>query len=718
MTRLLFLLTLSLASASHATSWPAFRRTASRAAYVSESAAPPLVLRWQKSVNGGFLSSPVAAYDRVYAGSRSSSVYCFDAYTGDPLWNRAFGDWVDATPAVSSGAVFVPGRDGKFLSLDAYTGALRWSYDTGTRDAGSPFVSGSEVYGVTGFPVGRLIVLDAASGSLKRSVDLSQFSVSSPAMDPDTGNVYVGSTDGKYMGYTPALAGLWPAPIQTRGSVQMAVPAFSGGRLVTVPGSDDWRAHALDASDGSEDWASGLLSADASQPASAAVGTGTIVAGGGYSDHSLYGMTLSSGGVRWKVSLGQAGDYGVASSPALANDMAYVLSPAGELYGVHLGSGGVMVKAALTGAGLASPAVANGWVYAATMAGNIYGFEAQRAASIQAPDALLDSPEGVITVRGTASSPDLASWRLEYGTGTAPALWTLLAEGDAEVFRGNLAVWDTREFPPGAYTLRLSVTESPASGYLLEARQTVDVLQAVSVSVSSTSGGLCQLTDGLDPYHTEVEFPPGAIEGSETVTCGKVAGLGTAAASLTARTRSLGIVREFKVAGNPKPRFLKPVTLKIPYAGASAGREDNLRMYWFDDDTSRWQSVNTSAVKKDEQRVWATTDHFTIFSVMEFVPSDTLLEEAEVYSAPNPARGGTVVFKYRVWDTADIRIRVHDVSGALVAELTGPQVLGGTVGSVTWDIAGKATGIYLFTVEAWGLDGKKTRVTKKMAIIH
>ncbi|MFA6316444.1 MAG: PQQ-binding-like beta-propeller repeat protein [Elusimicrobiota bacterium] len=718
MTRALALTLLCLASAAHATSWPVFRRTAARTGYASESAAPPLILRWQKSVPGGFVSSPVAGYDRVYIGSRSSSAYCFDAYTGDPLWSHAFGDWVDGSPALSSGAVFVAGRDGKLKALDAFSGALRWTHDTGTRDAGSPFVSGGELYAVTGFPVGRLIALDAASGSLKRSVDLPQFSVSSPTRDPDTGSIFVGSTDGKYMGYSAALTSLWPAPVQTRGSVQMAVPAFAGGRLIAIPGSDDWRARALAGADGSEAWASGLLSADSSQPTSVAVGTDTVLGGGGHADHSLYAMTLSSGGVRWKVSLGQATDYGIASSPALANDVAYVLSPAGELYGVHTGTGGVVVKAPLSGAGLASPAVANGWVYAATMAGEIYGFEAQRAASIQAPDALLDKVEGLITVRGTAASPSLSSWRLEYGTGTAPALWTLLAEGDAQVVRGVLGTWDTREFPPDTYTLRLAVTESPASGFLLEARHAYEVLQAVTVSVSSSSGGTCALTDGVDPFHTEVDIPPGALEGSDVISCGKVAGTGIAAASLNTRLKSLGIVREFKLAGNPRPRFLKPVTLKIPYVGSSPSNENNLRIFWFDEDANKWQTVNTSEVKKDERRVWATTDHFTVFSVMEFSPSSTLLEEAEVYSAPNPARGSSVVFKYRVWDTADISIRIHDVAGTLVADLSGPQVLGGTIGSVTWDISGRATGIYIFTVEARGADGKKTKVTKKMAIIH
>ena len=87
-------------------------------------------------------------------------------------------------------------------------------------------------------------------------------------------------------------------------------------------------------------------------------------------------------------------------------------------------------------------------------------------------------------------------------------------------------------------------------------------------------------------------------------------------------------------------------------------------------------------------------------------------------SSPNPARGRSVTFKYRVWDDSEVTVRVYDVTGTHLTTLSQTKVLGGTVGSVDWDISGKASGVYVFVVEARGHAGQKSRISKKFAIIH
>lgn len=692
--------------------WPHFRRDPERKAYSNEQAAPPLALRWQYATGGAVMSSPVVAYDRVFIGSRSNSIYCLDAYTGAVLWSFATGNWVDATPAVSDGRVFVSSRDGKLYAFDAMTGASLWTYTTGSTDQGSPAAYGGEVITATGHPHKKLLVLDAKTGLVKRETVLSQFTASSPVLDTASGRIYIGTNDGQYNAFNSDLTRLWTNPIQTKGGIQLATPALSKGKLLAVPGDDDWRTHAYDPTQGFEVWSSTTLCHHANQATSVAVTLDTAYAGSGCDDHSLYALTLSSGGIKWKVLLGAASTFGVASSPALANDIAYVLSPTGQLYGVQTSTGGVVVKIALGGEGLSSPAVANGWIYAATMAGTVYGFESERTSAISSPDPALDSLKGVVAIKGSVLNPSLDRYRVEYGTGSSPSAWMLLAEGTTAVRRGTLANWDTRETPDGIYTLRLTVAETSPSGFANESLVPVAITQLSTSAMDAAVGGKITLSDG-----TELEVPAGALASGETLTVRRLFS-GYATGGLPQAVVATGIVREFKVANNPHPVFLKPVMLKIPYHTFTPDKEENLRLFYYDEEKAKWMIVNTGIVKTGEKRIWAAVDHFTNFQVMEFVPNERLLEETGVYAYPNPASGGNVTFKFQVGDTADVTIRIFDVSGALVGRLSKDGNLGGTIQTLAWDIAGKASGVYLYHVEAKSATGKKTSVKKKLAIIH
>ncbi|MBI5244336.1 MAG: PQQ-binding-like beta-propeller repeat protein [Elusimicrobia bacterium] len=706
-------------SPARASSWPAFMRDSSRSGRIEEQAAPPLALRWTYDLPGQALSSPVAALGRVYIGIRSAqagAVIAVNAYTGEHIWTFQAGGWVDATPAVAEGRVFIPSRDGKLYCLDAATGVLLWAHDAGATNIASPAVLRGEVYLATGHPGKSLKVLDCRSGAVKRSAALSQFTASSPVIDPGTGNAYLGTGDGRYAAFRPDLSLLWPNPVQTQGGIKYATPALAQGRLIALAGDDDSQARSLDPATGFQVWASTFLSQESNQATSVAIGTDTAYAGAGSDPHTLYAISLSTGGVRWKAPLGPAGAYGIASSPALANDMVYVLSPQGKLYGIHCANGAVQVMESLAGQGLGSPAVANGWVYAAAFEGKLYGFESGRAAAILSPDELFETPEGAAVVTGTVLSPDMTGYKVEVGTGSNPAQWTLLAQGTQAVTRGPLAVWDTRDAADGVYTLRVSVQESPSSMFMGRAVARYTLSQTKNASVSSSSQTLA-LGDG-----TEIFIPADAIEGTDTLTVRKIlpgtqAALAAVQAAPPAGLRATGIIREFKLASTPRPRFNRPVTIKIPYYAINPGNEDALRLCFYDE-SGQWFPLQTARVKKQEKRIWAEVDHFTLFQIMEFAPTGTLLQESQVYATPNPARGNLVTFKFYAGDTMDVAVRVYDVSGALAAEMSRAGVLGGNTHAIEWDVSGKASGVYIFVLEARTASGSVERVKKKLAVIH
>ncbi|MGE3268083.1 MAG: PBP1A family penicillin-binding protein [Chloroflexota bacterium] len=81
-------------------------------------------------------------------------------------------------------------------------------------------------------------------------------------------------------------------------------------------------------------------------------------------------------------------------------------------------------------------------------------------AKIDAPNP--ESPvSGTVQVVGSAMMDDFQHLDLEVGAGTSPTVWTKITDGrTAGVDGALLGVWDTRSFPSGRYTLRLSVYDS------------------------------------------------------------------------------------------------------------------------------------------------------------------------------------------------------------------------------------------------------------------
>jgi hypothetical protein len=61
------------------------------------------------------------------------------------------------------------------------------------------------------------------------------------------------------------------------------------------------------------------------------------------------------------------------------------------------------------------------------------------------------------TVTGIASSPNFASYRLEFGSGLGPSNWTPISQSNTPVASGPLGIWNTANLTPGIYTLRLVV---------------------------------------------------------------------------------------------------------------------------------------------------------------------------------------------------------------------------------------------------------------------
>lgn len=236
------------------------------------------------------------------------------------------------------------------------------------------------------------------------------------------------------------------------------------------------------------------------------------------------------------------------------------------------------------------------------------------------------------------------------------------------------------------------------------------------VEILPERGGTVQLLyNGLI---TEVVIDPGTLSQKARIAI-KIprsysdAGIATSA-------NATAIVREFTVFP-ANTAFLKPVTIKIPYASAetAAMKRENLRIYWYDPAHAAWRIVNTSDPATENGRVWARIPHFSLYRVMEYVPGrEEILDKNSVYATPNPAKGDTLTFKFYAGDHADVTVDVYSIAGDLIAHLEKGNCPAGIVSGIEWSIAGTASGTYIYVVEAKGAGGGSKTIKKKLAIIH
>lgn len=230
----------------------------------------------------------------------------------------------------------------------------------------------------------------------------------------------------------------------------------------------------------------------------------------------------------------------------------------------------------------------------------------------------------------------------------------------------------------------------------------------------AAQGGAVRLADGA-----EVSIPRNAANQNDNI---MVTRLNPATyqplSSVKANTqaRPTGVVYEVKFE-DPGTKLAAPAVVTLPYTDAEiAGlEEENLRMYKLS--AQNWLLLDSSEVLPAANKVKAETDSFSVFGILQYVPSGALLAAGEVYTYPNPARGDTLTFKFRPADKASVVIDVYNVAGEKVARFEKINCPAGVTSEIVWNIRDIASGAYVYRVRAESASGSKA-VTKKLAVIH
>lgn len=230
----------------------------------------------------------------------------------------------------------------------------------------------------------------------------------------------------------------------------------------------------------------------------------------------------------------------------------------------------------------------------------------------------------------------------------------------------------------------------------------------------AAQGGSVRLSDGA-----RLDIPSGSASQNDSIMMVRV-NPSTYQPEFTAKAdtgvRATGVVYEvkFKTAGTTLARN---ATLSLPYTDAEVAdmAVENLRMYSLSGGT--WNLLNSSRVDATARRVTAEVGHFSLFRIMEYLPSGALLAANEVYTYPNPARGASLTFKFRPAYKSDVSVDVYNVAGEKVARLNKDNCPAGVTSEIVWELGKTASGVYVYRLEARSAAGSKT-VEKKLAVIR
>jgi outer membrane protein assembly factor BamB len=92
------------------------------------------------------LTSPAVSGNRIFIGSDTGVLFCYDTSTGSLLWSNSVGSAIQSSPAVADGVVYFGCHDGKLYAVDETDGDALWNYSTGARIISSPWVTDDSVY--------------------------------------------------------------------------------------------------------------------------------------------------------------------------------------------------------------------------------------------------------------------------------------------------------------------------------------------------------------------------------------------------------------------------------------------------------------------------------------------------------------------------------------------------------------------------------------------
>lgn len=323
--------------------WPKFRRDLRQDGRSPIHAHQNLAAKpWSFKTGKGIFSTAVIDGDEnIYIGSADTHFYALDR-RGELRWKVKNGEIVDSSALLDDkGRVYYGAGDGFVRALDTHDGHEVWRFAAAEPSATGGYIKWFEGNVAIG-PDGTLYApndnrhvygLNRDTGTSKPGWPwlMNDQTWSLPAIDPTTGNLYMGNN--YIAGYSwmmsiwrntfaisPSGQELWGTGVQ---ATVAASPMLADGRMIL--GAFDGYVRAYDQANGSELWK--FATNDHVYSSAGALSDGTIIQPS--SDGTVYALDPKTGALRWQFDTREP----IRSSPAIdADDNIYFGGGDGRLY--------------------------------------------------------------------------------------------------------------------------------------------------------------------------------------------------------------------------------------------------------------------------------------------------------------------------------------------------------------------------------------------------
>jgi outer membrane protein assembly factor BamB len=224
-------------------------------------------------------------------------------------------------PTLSQQTVYVGSDNNTFYGVNAATGAKRWSYPLGDT-ANKPSANNGIVYGTT--YGGEVFAINA--GSILWHTTPGSGTQSRPAIDPNTGLLFIGSEDNSIYALRMSDGStVWHYP--TGGNITGSL--YFENNLV-FSGSEDGYIYALHESSGTLAWRTSISAVEYASP----TGDGSKIYIGADDGH-VFALNENNGSIAWKYQTGGQ----ILAKPAIFNGVVYIGSNDDNEYALNASNG-------------------------------------------------------------------------------------------------------------------------------------------------------------------------------------------------------------------------------------------------------------------------------------------------------------------------------------------------------------------------------------------
>ena len=265
----------------------------------------------------------------------------------------------------------------------------------------------------------------------------------------------------------------------------------------------------------------------------------------------------------------------------------------------------------------------------------------------------------VVMLFGTATDANFKSYRVEFGEGGSPTVWTPISTRKTEVKTDELLQWVAGK-RSGIYSLRLTVED-----------------QVEQRSQAQVRGGDVRSADG----EAVLYLPPNSLKQDAIVIVNHIPS-STITWPLGSSWQPLDLI--YQLEADPlQLNRIKPATLTISYGGASLTPGQQPAIFCQIDNSEQWQLIG-GVVNTSQQTVSTAIHQLGRYGVMEMAPvqadssaqllEDSLTCQPRVFSpigrrAPNTA----TTISFQLDKSAQVSIKVYNVAGGLVNWLAEEQ---------------------------------------------